>query len=375
MAQISKGDTFIDGEQVTGARLNQLVDSSSILIGAITEQVHITANTLEATDSTLVNDAGVLKEANISDILNSNIPITTSSINGVAGSDIAVNPAAGQKFDVNGAFESTTSNTTGNATVGGNATVSGNLALTGQINGTGAVRLASGTTGERPATPPAGSFRFNTTTNTLEVYTGTDWATTAAVYNGLPVYGVFEFVSNGFGYVASGTLGGHTGSKYQTLTTLSKTNKEYWEISFSVSALLADLNRYAASGTQKYYMKLIGSNGVTYATKTFEWMFETYTVFEGGGPEGGGSNVTYDNDDYNRSPSLSVILDTSVVFSGVTLAIVVTTINSPTVSRVNPSPSTSNYSTSGGVYVYQAYPLTSYYSLTNNVNGKKWVAP
>lgn len=146
MAQISKGDTFVDGQQVTGARLNQLVDASTLLVGAITDQPSITANTLEATDSTIVNDAGVLKEATIGDILNSNLPVTTSSITGGAGVDIAVTPAAGQKFDVNGAFESTTSNTIGNSTVGGNHTVSGNLLVAGSSTLTGNVIADNGFT-------------------------------------------------------------------------------------------------------------------------------------------------------------------------------------------------------------------------------------
>ena len=133
MAQISKGDTFTDGQQVTGARLNQLVDSSVLLVGAITDQPNLTANTLQSTDSTIVNDAGVLKEATIGDFLNSNLPITTSSITGGAGVDIAVAPAAGQKFDVNGAFEATTSNTTGNATIGGTLVVTGGSTLTGNV--------------------------------------------------------------------------------------------------------------------------------------------------------------------------------------------------------------------------------------------------
>lgn len=133
MAQISKGDTFVDGQQVTGARLNQLVDSSVLLVGAITDQPNITANTLEATDSTIVNDAGVLKEATIGDILNSNLPISTSSVTGGTGVDIVITPAAGQKVDVAGAFESTTSNTTGNATIGGSLTVTGASTLTGNV--------------------------------------------------------------------------------------------------------------------------------------------------------------------------------------------------------------------------------------------------
>lgn len=133
MAQISKGDTFVNGEQVDGNRLNQLVDSAQLLVGAITEQPSITANTLEATDSTIVNDAGTLKEATIGDILNSNLPITTSSINGVAGADMVVTPAAGQKLDINGAFEANSNNTVGNSTVGGNLTVTGSSTLTGNV--------------------------------------------------------------------------------------------------------------------------------------------------------------------------------------------------------------------------------------------------
>ena len=95
MAQISKGDTFTDGQQVTGARLNQLVDSSVLLVGAITDQPSITANTLQATDTTIVNDAGVLKEATIGDFLNSNLPVTTSSITAGNTSDIVITPNDG----------------------------------------------------------------------------------------------------------------------------------------------------------------------------------------------------------------------------------------------------------------------------------------
>jgi hypothetical protein len=133
MAQISKGDTFTDGQQVTGSRLNQLVDSSTLLVGAITDQPSITANTLQATDTTIVNDAGVLKEATIGDFLNSNLPITTSAITGGSGVDIAVTPAAGQKMDVAGAFEANSINSTGATTVGGTLTVTGGSTLTGNV--------------------------------------------------------------------------------------------------------------------------------------------------------------------------------------------------------------------------------------------------
>jgi hypothetical protein len=97
MPQISKGETFADSQQLTATRLNQLVDSAQILVGAITDQPSITANTLEATDSTIVNDAGTLKEATIGDILNSNLPVTssivtTSAVNGSANSDVIITP-------------------------------------------------------------------------------------------------------------------------------------------------------------------------------------------------------------------------------------------------------------------------------------------
>jgi hypothetical protein len=166
MAQISKGDTFTDGQQVTGARLNQLVDASQLLVGAITDQPSITANTLEATDSTIVNDAGVLKEATIGDILNSNIPVTTSSINGVAGADIVLTPAAGREVDIAGNFQ-----------VIGNSSVAGTFAVTGDasFNANTAIKIPVGTTVQRPAIPVAGQLRYNSTLDQAEIYSGTEW--------------------------------------------------------------------------------------------------------------------------------------------------------------------------------------------------------
>ena len=146
MAQISKGDTFVDGQQVTGARLNQLVDASVLLVGAITDQPSITANTLQATDTTLVNDAGVLKEATIGDFLNSNLPISTSSITGGAGVDLVITPAAGQKVDVAGNIEADDINVTDDLTVGDDATISGDLVVTGSSTLTGNVIADNGFT-------------------------------------------------------------------------------------------------------------------------------------------------------------------------------------------------------------------------------------
>jgi hypothetical protein len=140
MAQISKGDTFVDGQQVTGVRLNQLVDSSTLLLGAVSEQTPVATNSVLATDTTIIGNS-TLKKATIGDILNSNLPVTTSSITGGVGVDIVVTPADTKKFDVAGVFEADSINSVGALTVGGTATVTGTLGITG------ATTLAGGING------------------------------------------------------------------------------------------------------------------------------------------------------------------------------------------------------------------------------------
>ncbi len=105
MPQFNKGDTFADGQQVTGARLNNLIDGATLLVGAIADQPSITANTLEATDGLIVNDGGVLKKATISDVLNSELDakldvatiatLKSGQIEGVLGSDVNLVPLDG----------------------------------------------------------------------------------------------------------------------------------------------------------------------------------------------------------------------------------------------------------------------------------------
>jgi hypothetical protein len=94
MPQINKGDTFANGEQVTGARLNQLIDSATILPAIITDQTNIATNTVAVNDSILIYDlsATALREATPSDLLNSNIAVTTSSVTAGANADIVITP-------------------------------------------------------------------------------------------------------------------------------------------------------------------------------------------------------------------------------------------------------------------------------------------
>jgi hypothetical protein len=73
--------------------------------------------------------------------------------------------------------------TTDTLTTGGAANVGGTLAVAGtlsaaediQFTGTGRVKVPSGTTAQRPASPSVGSLRFNTTLGFLENYNGTEW--------------------------------------------------------------------------------------------------------------------------------------------------------------------------------------------------------
>ncbi len=107
MTQISKGDTFADGQQVTGSRLNQLVDSSQLLVGAITDQSALASATVAADDQFLVSDTstGLLKKTTANDILGSSLPVVASSVtagsvvtsvvNAGANSDILVTPYDG----------------------------------------------------------------------------------------------------------------------------------------------------------------------------------------------------------------------------------------------------------------------------------------
>jgi len=56
--------------------------------------------------------------------------------------------------------------------VAGTASVSGTFT----VSATDAIKIASGTTAQRPGTPAAGQLRYNTTLNKFEGYNGTAWS-------------------------------------------------------------------------------------------------------------------------------------------------------------------------------------------------------
>jgi hypothetical protein len=99
MPQILKGTTYSAiNNQVNFTNLNNLVDASILLVGAVSEQSAMTANTVAASDEFLINDGGVLKKTTASDILNSGLnaslgvaqatSVTTNAINTLTGDDL-----------------------------------------------------------------------------------------------------------------------------------------------------------------------------------------------------------------------------------------------------------------------------------------------
>lgn len=268
MAQISKGDTFTDGEQVNGSRLNQLVDSSTLLAGAITDQGAMTANTVAATDSVLLYDLSAtgLRKPTVSDILNSNLPVTTSAIAGGAGVDVVITPAATYKVDVAGAFEAESANVVNALTVGG------------VINGTGAIKIATGTQAERPASPVAGHIRFNTTSGTLEVYSGTGWingnTSGDANFTGLAnaqnftlrnknlMWGIYDtavyYIANAAQVTHSYGIISH--AYFETTVTHTKSVDEVWGISFGFKA---PWGIWGDSTPRNYTLELKTDDGTT----------------------------------------------------------------------------------------------------------------
>lgn len=90
--QFQSPETYAAGQQLTAARLNNMVNNAVPLPGLIGDRVALTASTLASDDKFLILDtsASAIRSVNASDILSSGIPITTSGIS-YSGQDIQVN--------------------------------------------------------------------------------------------------------------------------------------------------------------------------------------------------------------------------------------------------------------------------------------------
>ena len=306
MAQINKGDTFVDGQSVTGARLNALVDSATLSAGAITDQTNITANTVASGDSVLLYDlsATALREANISDVLGSNLPVTTSAITAGANSDLLITTndgtivtgqaytsgdgltvtvtstahilTAGQVILVasagtgyNGTFRvatvltnsftyvMTTAATAGSGTLSytkkglvknpANKSIAGNLYVDGSA-------VIAGTTIQTGAITQSGAV----------TQTGTVNITGAIQYNGSPVFGLYEVYEE---TITSSTvaLTPVTWSNVWSSALFTKPSDEIWKFETIVSVKIIAVS---SAVTEDHYLKTTNSaNSVVYYHK------------------------------------------------------------------------------------------------------------
>lgn len=282
MPQISKGDTFANNQQLTAARLNQLVDAATITVNVITDQPQISANTLEATDTLIVSDSGVLKKTAVSDIVGSGIPVTTPSITSTANNDLVTTPFDGTSV-VGSNYTSTDGVNVIVTTIAAHG-LSVNQIITISSAGTGyngTFKITEVTTytfkyvlpvAATTLTPTAtactyirkganvvngqsvvtGNSFVNGTANSAAVQTGaisgtsvtadtsaikTSNVTTAMQYSGTPVWGLASITETliPFFQCDGTTIGGlaNTCNQWKTILTipsLTKTNKEMWVI-------------------------------------------------------------------------------------------------------------------------------------------------
>lgn len=105
MAQIKRGDTFVDGQQVTGDRLNNHINNASLDDDAIIGQTALAVNTVAVGDSFLIHDLSAtspptkLRKITATGFLNS--PLTCSfNLAGQALKDITLAPNAGTILNI-----------------------------------------------------------------------------------------------------------------------------------------------------------------------------------------------------------------------------------------------------------------------------------
>lgn len=102
MAQFQSPETYVDGQQVTAARLNNQTNGAIALPGLINDQYALAAGTLAAGDTILIYDTSAtgLRKAVASDFTGSNLPViassvTTSALLTPSGLDLAITPSDG----------------------------------------------------------------------------------------------------------------------------------------------------------------------------------------------------------------------------------------------------------------------------------------
>lgn len=204
MAQIQSPETYADGQQVTAARMNNMVNGATVLPGLITDQ-SVMVTTLEAAaDLVLLYDdsSASLRKVPVADLFGTGSTVTAGIIqsdptgaipagyditiqaNGtgnmlLAGSGsgtVVIDSNTSLRLDSSGAFIKLweTGHTAGAIDF---TSYANPINFTGYVDfkNTTSLKLPTGTTGQRPATAYQGEIRYNSTTLGAEVYNGTTW--------------------------------------------------------------------------------------------------------------------------------------------------------------------------------------------------------
>jgi hypothetical protein len=112
--------------------------------------------------------------------------LTSNEIDTIGGRQLRLLSTLGVLINSN---EISSSTATGALIVGGGVGIAGSVNIAGAtvidgsltVTNTGFIKVASGTTAERPVSTQAGQFRFNTSINRFEGYNGTAWTDVSGV--------------------------------------------------------------------------------------------------------------------------------------------------------------------------------------------------
>jgi len=191
--------------------------------------------TYDDSDGTLDFVVGTLNQDTTGNAATATALETARTINGTSfdgTGNITVTAAAGTLTGTELKSTVVTSSLTSVGTLT-SLTTSGNISMTG----TGAIDVASGTTGERPGSPSAGMFRFNSTTSEFEGYDGSAWGEIGGSTGTSGTADLLDIASS------SGTGGGSAtfnGSAYRfklvtkgTSTAVTPTNAEILRVSIN----------------------------------------------------------------------------------------------------------------------------------------------
>lgn len=213
-AQLSTA--VITGGTINGATIGATTATTGKFSQLDVDNLRLDANTIISTDT------------------NGNITLTPNGTGSVAISKLSVTGvatlAAGAILGT--PASGTVTNLTGTASININGTVGATTTNTGAFttltasadstfSSTGALIISKGTTGQRPGTPVAGMFRFNTTTSEFEGYNGTAFASVggAAISNDTSTAtDVFPLFANATSGTASSLFTGNASLLYKPST-------------------------------------------------------------------------------------------------------------------------------------------------------------